>query len=273
MRYGAPAAARRCCFGCLPLRCFSRIPSTRTVRAIRLIRGRCTRLLVYRDLVAEPLRPGFLDQIGAISRISEQARYARPGFVRLTDRVASYFVVAVLVIAAAVALAWNLYDPTRMFVVTLSVLVVTCPCAFSLATPSATSAALASLVRQGFLIVNTHCIEALSKTNAVVFDKTGTLTSGSFELRAVERLDTGSLGQPWSSEELIAIAASLEAGNRHPIATALRRAASDLDPRLADARQPSDELASRQSSLDVSAAHGRASGDGRELGERRWRPM
>jgi Cu2+-exporting ATPase len=79
--------------------------------------------------------------LGTISRLSERARYARPAFVTLADRVASYIVVALLVVAGGVAVYWYLNDPDRAFVITLSVLVVTCPCALALATPAAFAAA------------------------------------------------------------------------------------------------------------------------------------
>jgi len=73
--------------------------------------------------------------LGTINRLSERARYARPAFVQLADRIASYIVVAILIIAVAVASFWLLMAPERAFVITLSVLVVTCPCALALATP------------------------------------------------------------------------------------------------------------------------------------------
>ena len=74
--------------------------------------------------------------LGTIGRLSERARYARPAFVQLADRVASFVVVAILLIAAIVATTWYFIDADRAFVITLSVLVVTCPCALALATPT-----------------------------------------------------------------------------------------------------------------------------------------
>ena len=153
--------------------------------------------------------------LGAISRISEQARYARPGFVRLTDRVASYFVVFVLVIASLVAIAWYLVDPSRVFVVTLSVLVVTCPCALALATPAAFAAAGSRLSELKLLLTNSNAIEAMSRATHAMFDKTGTLTMGRPIVTSVRILDEDA-----SVDYYRQIAAALEAQSRHPIARA-----------------------------------------------------
>ena len=97
-------------------------------------------------------RTGNDTTLGTISRLSERARYARPTFVTLADRIASVIVVALLVVAVAVAVYWSIADADRAFVITLSVLVVTCPCALALATPAAFAAAGSRLAQLRLLV-------------------------------------------------------------------------------------------------------------------------
>ena len=100
--------------------------------------------------------------------------------------VARNFVVALLLIAAGVALAWSAINPAQALAITIAVLVVSCPCALSLATPAALGAAGDSLHRQGVLVTRSDAIEGLAKATDIVFDKTGTLTDGQLELRDVQ---------------------------------------------------------------------------------------
>ena len=153
--------------------------------------------------------------LGTINRMSERARYARPEFVQLADRIASYIVVALLVVAAAVAGYWYFAAPEQAFVITLSVLVVTCPCALALATPAAFAAAGTRMAELRLLVTNGNAIEALAKATRIVFDKTGTLTRGKPVIAGVEVLDPS-----YTEDECRAIAATLEAASTHPIAAA-----------------------------------------------------
>jgi len=109
---------------------------------------------------------------------------------------------------------WWFIDPARAFPATLAVLVVTCPCALSLATPTALAAATAALARRGVLVAHTDAIETLSKANRVLWDKTGTLTKG---LVRVE--DVRAFGAV-TSQQALEWAASLEQLSEHPIARA-----------------------------------------------------
>ena len=161
--------------------------------------------------------------LGTIGRLSERARYARPAFVQLADRVASYIVVAILLIAAVVATGWYLVDPERAFVVTLSVLVVTCPCALALATPTAFAAAGSRLSDLHLLVTNGNAIEALSRATHIVFDKTGTLTRGMPEVVRTITHDTD-----FSKEYCLQVAAALEVASTHPIARAFTHHESTL---------------------------------------------
>ncbi len=138
----------------------------------------------------------------------------KPALARLADRVAARFVGAVLVIAALVAAYWWHTDPTRTLWITLSVLVVSCPCALALATPAALTAATAHLRRRGLLLVGEDSLETLLRCKRVVFDKTGTLTRG--ELRRRETRVADDIDEPAA----LALAAALEQRGRHPIAQA-----------------------------------------------------
>jgi Cu2+-exporting ATPase len=153
--------------------------------------------------------------LGTISRMSERARYARPAFVTLADRIASYIVVALLVVAAGVATYWTFADPERAFVITLSVLVVTCPCALALATPAAFAAAGSRLSQLRLLITNGNAIEALSRASLAMFDKTGTLTAGEPRITSVFVLDNA-----FTEKDCRLVAAALEHASTHPLARA-----------------------------------------------------
>ena len=160
-------------------------------------------------------RTGGDTTLGTISRMSEHARYARPSFVTLADRIASYIVVALLVVAAAVATFWYFADADRAFVITLSVLVVTCPCALALATPAAFAAAGSRLSQLRLLVTNGDAIESLSRANVAMFDKTGTLTLGEPRIASVVVIDPD-----WAETECRLIASALEHPSTHPLARA-----------------------------------------------------
>ncbi len=170
--------------------------------------------------------------LGTISRLSERARYARPSLVTIADRIASYIVVALLVVAAAVAVYWYFAAPARAFVITLSVLVVTCPCALALATPAAFAAAGTRLSQLRLLVTNGNAIEALSRATLVIFDKTGTLTRGTPEITATFVLDAD-----YSERDCRRIAAALETASSHPLALAFA-----LDDTLPTVTGPTVEI-------------------------------
>ena len=155
--------------------------------------------------------------LAGIVRLLERAQTERPAIARLADRWASWFVAGVLLVAAGVAGAWMIVDPARAFEATLAVLVVTCPCALSLATPTAITAATASLARQGLLVTRAEALEGLARARRVVMDKTGTLTLGQPVVRRCRPL--GGLGEM----ECLSVAASLEQASTHPIARAFAR--------------------------------------------------
>ncbi len=151
--------------------------------------------------------------LAGIVRLLERAQTERPRIARMADRAASWFVTRVLLGAAVVAGVWLIVDPSRAFEATLAVLVVTCPCALSLATPTAITAATASLARMGMLVTRADALEALAQADTVLFDKTGTLTLGR---PRIEHITTHGIDR----SSALAIAAALERASAHPLAQA-----------------------------------------------------
>lgn len=157
-------------------------------------------------------------RLSAIVRLLDRATTDKPAVAKVADTVASYFVAAVLVTAALVSFIWWQIEPSHAFWITLSVLVVTCPCALSLATPTALTAATGTLRQNGLLITRGHVLESLATSTHIVFDKTGTLTEGSLSLSRTEMLCSNH-----SAETALELAAALEAHSEHPIAKAFHK--------------------------------------------------
>lgn len=161
-------------------------------------------------------------RLGQIIRLQQQTLHQKPALLEKTDRIARFFVQRLLVVATATFLVWYFYiDPSRAFWVTLSVMVATCPCALSLATPTAITCGLARLNRQGILIRNQEVLEVLPQVHRVFLDKTGTLTEGRFSIERTEMLAAAS-GFSYSQEQWLNLAASMELRSEHPIAKAFR---------------------------------------------------
>ena len=156
-------------------------------------------------------------ELNTIMRLMDRAQQEKPAIAIFADKVASRFVAAVLIIASGIAITWWFIDPSQAFWITLAVLVVTCPCALSLATPTALTAATASLREQGFLISKGHVLEGLNQVDRIIFDKTGTLTRG--ELCLEDSIPATS-GISLTSAQALKIAATLEQYSNHPIARA-----------------------------------------------------
>ena len=157
--------------------------------------------------------------LAALIRLIESAGQGKPTLAQWADRVAAWFVGALLVFALVVLAFWSWHDATRAWPIAIAVLVVSCPCALSLATPSALAAVTDRLLRQGVLVIQPHVIETLYRATHVVLDKTGTLTEGRPQLR-----QTVILGEA-SREQVLHIAAALESGSAHPLSRALVEAA------------------------------------------------
>ena len=154
--------------------------------------------------------------LSTILDMLDQATSEKPAISKFADRVAARFVVTILILAAAVALYWWSSGSPEWIAITISVLVVTCPCALSLATPVAMSAATGRLTQLGLLTIKGHSIETLAQVEHFVFDKTGTLTQGRLSLTRIQHLSDG-----YDDAEILQLAASLEAGSEHLIAKAI----------------------------------------------------
>ena len=152
--------------------------------------------------------------LSGIVALLERAQAERPRLAKAADRAAAWFLGRILVGAALVFAVWWYVDPSQAFSATLAVLVVTCPCALSLATPTALAAATAALARRGVLVAHTDAIEALSKATHVLWDKTGTLTRGLVRVEEVRPL------ADLAAAQALAWAGALEQLSEHPIGRA-----------------------------------------------------
>ena len=164
----------------------------------------------------EVTRAGARTRLSGILRILDRVQAEKPPVAQLADRLAGRFVGQVLLITPLIGLGWWLAGASNAFDIMLSVLVVTCPCALSLATPTAITSATLRLRKHGFLPTRGHTLESMQPVDTVVFDKTGTLTQGELHLVQTDTF-TGV-----SENECLRLAASLEQSSEHPIARAFR---------------------------------------------------
>ena len=148
--------------------------------------------------------------LAAIRRISARAEQHRSPQIDRNQALAQQTVLAVLILAAAGYLLWQWIEPARAFDIALAILVATCPCALSLATPTVLTAALNHAHKHHILIKNSNTLDRLNHIRRILFDKTGTLTQGKYQLRRSDYY-----GEP---QRLLAIAKTLETHSTHPIA-------------------------------------------------------
>ncbi len=169
-------------------------------------------------------RVGGDTRLEAIVSMMRSAASQRPAAARLADRWAGPFLWAVLLLAAGAAAVWSTIDPPRAVWVAVSVLIVTCPCALSLAVPAALVAAARGLSRRGVLLQRLDALEVLAGVQQIFFDKTGTLTEDRLQCTAVQRTPPGAALWPQDADALAA-AAGLAAWSAHPLSRALVLAA------------------------------------------------
>ncbi|MCG3808882.1 heavy metal translocating P-type ATPase [Psychrobacter sp. Ps4] len=169
-------------------------------------------------------------QIGLIDRLMNRAMSEKPKLAQQADKLARWFVARILVLSVLVFIGWYIVDPSQAIWATVAVLVATCPCALSLATPIALTVATNRLASYGFLTTRGHTLQTLAEITHVAFDKTGTLTYGKPNLLNIELLKDNDIATATDEQKdtVLAIAAALEVGSRHPIAHALLTAAYQL---------------------------------------------
>jgi Cu+-exporting ATPase len=172
-------------------------------------------------LVLRAEEVGAATVLGRVARMVEDAQSSRAPIARLADRVSAWFTAAVLAVAAVTFVAWAVADrPDMALTCTVAVLVIACPCALGLATPTAIMVATGAAARRGILVKGGAALEALARVDAAVLDKTGTVTAGRPEVSAV-------LPAPGIDEHaLLAAAAAAERASEHPLGEAIVRAAA-----------------------------------------------
>lgn len=161
-------------------------------------------------------------RIAQIMRLQDHALDDKPAIAQMADQLSRHFILVLLIIAAAVWTFWHFHQPEQAFWIALAVLVATCPCALSLATPTALTSATANLTRNGILLRRGHVLDILTKANRIVMDKTGTLTTGEISLTGITTL------AEVDEAHCLAIARAMEAQSEHPIARAFQLPADSI---------------------------------------------
>jgi len=153
-------------------------------------------------------------RLAALQHSVELAQTKKPQLAKLADRIASWFVAGILLVTTLTAVVWSQLAPEQALWITLSVLVISCPCALALATPAALTSAASALRAHGVIVRGENALDSLSRATHLLFDKTGTLTEGSLAIADVRPL--GDVG----TQDILAIGAALQHYSSHPIARA-----------------------------------------------------
>jgi Cu+-exporting ATPase len=189
-------------------------------------------------LVFTAVRVGKDTALARIVRMVQEAQGSKPPIGRLADSIASYFVPAVMCIAVFTFAVWWAFGPEPRFtfamISAISVLIIPCPCALGLATPTSIMVATGRGADLGILVRNGAALEAAHKVQTVVLDKTGTVTRGRPELSGMLTGPNGEFGGPDGERKLLQLAAIAESGSEHPLGEAIVRGARaqgmELDP-------------------------------------------
>ena len=179
-------------------------------------------------------RVGSETLLAQIVTMVSQAQRSRAPIQRLADKVAGWFVPAVIALSALTFIAWAIFGPEPRFahaiVNAVAVLIIACPCALGLATPMAIMVGTGRGAHAGVLIKNAEALETLEKVDTLVIDKTGTLTEGK------PRVTSFSTGNDWGELEPLRLAASVERASEHPLAIAIVAGAEQHNLKLSDVR-------------------------------------
>ncbi|WP_240638885.1 heavy metal translocating P-type ATPase, partial [Neisseria meningitidis] len=167
-------------------------------------------------LIIRTDRTGGGTRLSHIVRLLDRALAQKPRTAELAEQYASSFIFGELLLAVPVFIGWTLYaDAHTALWITVALLVITCPCALSLATPTALAASTGTLAREGILIGGKQAIETLAQTTDIIFDKTGTLTRGNPAVSGISLL--GGTDEAF----VLAVAQALEQQSEHPLARAI----------------------------------------------------
>ncbi|MFB3920177.1 MAG: heavy metal translocating P-type ATPase [Terriglobia bacterium] len=173
--------------------------------------------------------------LAQIVRMVGEAQRSRAPIQRLADKVAAYFVPAVVLVAVITFVVWALAGPpprlAHALLNAVAVLIIACPCALGLATPMSVMVGTGRGALAGVLIRNAEALEILEKVDTLVVDKTGTLTEGKPRLASVTTLEG------WTDSDLLRLAASLEKASEHPLAKAVMTGATERGLSLADVKE------------------------------------
>lgn len=181
-------------------------------------------LNLNRPLIMRTTLVGDDTQLSTLIRMMESAANEKPPLVQLADRYASLFLTIILLLAFASGIAWWQIDASRAIWIAVTVMVITCPCALSLATPGVMSATIGQLSKNGVLIARGRAIESLARATHFVFDKTGTLTQGKLKLvRMIILRDQPSI----DAHSVRQLALGLASSSIHPVSQSLVSALSE----------------------------------------------
>lgn len=174
-------------------------------------------------LVIRATRVGEASLIEQMQRLVEEAQLGRAPIARLADVVSGYFVPFVMAVATLSAFGWYVSgaEPTFAIGVFVSVLIIACPCSLGLATPAAIMVGTGRGAQLGILVKTPEALEEMQRLDAVVLDKTGTVTAGTPSVVRVKPID------PYSEEEVLLLAASVERHSEHPLALAVTERARE----------------------------------------------
>jgi Cu+-exporting ATPase len=172
--------------------------------------------------------------LAQIVQMVAAAQRSRAPIQRLADKVATYFVPAVVLAAIATFIVWAVFGPEPRFAYALinsvAVLIIACPCALGLATPMSIMVGVGRGASAGVLVKDAEALETMERVNSIVVDKTGTLTEGK------PRLVTVKPAAGWSERDLLRLAASLERASEHPLAAAIAKGAAERGAELTDTK-------------------------------------